>query len=202
MRKYRRFKELSKEQILTSSEQMALLSQPDKSSLIGRRDYAILKLFLSTGLRKAELLNLKIKDFKCEDKQHYLIVHSKGGTIDEQDIMNPQVIEAIRKYLKMSGHEQSPEDPLFKPSPKSSQSKDGHLHRRSIDSMLKKYAREAEIQKNVTAHMLRHTFGSMIYSACKNIATTQRLMRHRSLSSTMIYLHSDRQDGKKALTKI
>lgn len=202
MRKYRKFKELSRDKMLTPDEQAALSSAPDKSSLLGKRDYAIIKLFLNTGLRKAELLSLKVGDLKSEGGRYWLIVKSKGGTIDEQDLTSERAIESIKRYLTMAGHGDKLDEPLFKPIPKNHMSKGGYLSRRSIDKMLKKYAKDAGIQKNITAHILRHTFGSEVYANCKDLALTQRIMRHRSLNSTMIYLHSNKDRARKVLNSL
>jgi site-specific recombinase XerD len=199
---YKKVNEISRDKFLTPDECARLCSAPKKNSLIGVRDYAILKTFLNCGLRKAELIKLKVEDFCRQGENYWLVVQSKGGTVDEQDIMNNRVIDSIMKYLKMAGHGDQPKAPLFKPVKNRGRRKDGSLHRRSIDFMIKKYAKEAEIDKNVTAHTLRHTFGTELQTLQGDIKVTQKAMRHRQLNSTMRYLHTDRNRVKKGLEKM
>ena len=199
---YKKAKEISRDKFLTPDECARLCSAPKKNSLIGVRDYAILKVFLNCGLRKAELINLRVKDFARQGENYWLVVHSKGGTIDEQDIMNDRTILSIQKYLKMAGHADQPDEPLFQTSKKRAKKKNRIMNRRSIDYLVKKYIKEAQVGKKVTAHTLRHTFGTELQALTGDIKTTQKAMRHRSLNSTMIYLHTDRDRVKRGLSKM
>ncbi len=199
---YKKSKEISRDKFLTPNECADLCSAPKKNSLIGVRDYAILKVFLNCGLRKAELIKLKVKDFCRQGENYWLVVHSKGGTIEEQDIMNDRTIISIQKYLKMAGHADQPDEPLFQPLKNRVRTKSKELNRLSIDYLVKKYAKEAGIGKIVTPHILRHTFGTELQALTGDIKTTQKAMRHRSLNSTMIYLHTDRDRVKRGLSKM
>jgi len=199
---YKKLKEISRDRFLTPDECARLCSAPKKSSLIGIRDYAILKVFLNCGLRKSELIKLKVKDFCRQGDNYWLVVHSKGGTVDEQDIMNDRTITAIQKYLKTAGHADQPEQYLFQAVKGRVRSKDKILGRLSIDYLIKKYTKQAQIGKRVTAHMLRHTFGTELQALTGDIKTTQKAMRHRTLNSTMIYLHTDRDRVKRGLSKM
>lgn len=202
MSNYQPKKEISRESFLTPDECARLSSAPRKNSLLGIRDYAILKVFLNCGLRKMELLNLKVKDFCRQGENYWLVVHSKGGDIDEQDIMDYRTIEAVKKYLSKAGHNDQPEMPLFQPMKGRAKTESFKLSRRSIDYMVKKYARVAEITKNVHPHTLRHTFGTEFQAQTGDIKTTQKVMRHKSLNSTMIYLHTDRNRARRGLSKV
>jgi len=197
-----KLKELSRDKFLTPDECARLSSAPKMNSLLGIRDYAILKVFLNCGLRKNELIQLKVKDFRREGEDYWLVVHSKGGGLDEQDIMSYRTIEAIQKYLARSGHADKPEEPLFQPLPKRIKTESKKLSRRSIDHLIKKYARKAGITKNVHAHTLRHTFGTELQALTGDIKLTQKAMRHKNLNSTMIYLHVDRNRVKRGLSRL
>ena len=142
-----KIKELSRERFLTPDECARLCSGPRKNSLLGIRDYAILKVFLNCGLRKAELIDLKVKDFCHQGENYWFVVHSKGGDIDEQDIMNYNVIEAVHKYLSKAGHIGNAEDPLFQPIKGRVRTPEKKLSRRSVDFLIKKYARKAGIDR-------------------------------------------------------
>ena len=202
MKQFNTLKELSRDRFLTPNECARLCSGPNKASLLGLRDYAILKIFLNCGLRKQEIIDLKVKDFHQEGNNFWLIVHSKGGTIDEQDIMNDRTIGAIQKYLRKSGHAEDPEAPLFQPIKGKAKTESKKLNRRSVDFMLAKYVKKAGILKKVSPHTLRHTFGTEFQALTGDIKATQRAMRHRALTSTMIYLHTDRDRVKRGLAQM
>ncbi len=202
MARYQKRKELSRDKFLTPDECARLCSAPNKSSLLGVRDYAILKVFLNCGLRKNELLELKVKDFCRQGENYWFVVHSKGGTIDEQDIVNDSTIQAVQRYLQKAKHGDQPDAPLFQPIRKRAKTEALKLSRRSIDFMVKKYVRKAGITKKVTAHILRHTFGTEFQALTGDIKSTQAAMRHQSLNSTMIYLHTDRERVKRGLSRM
>ena len=202
MPEFQPLKELSRDKFLTPDECARLCSAPKRNSLLGIRDYAILKVFLNCGLRKMELVNLKVKDFHRQGESYWFVVHSKGGYIDEQDIMNWRTINAIQKYLTKAGHVQEPELPLFQPMKGRAKTESLKLSRRSIDHLVKKYARTAQINKNVHPHTLRHTFGTELQALTGDIKTTQKAMRHRALASTMIYLHTNRDRVKRGLSQL
>ena len=199
---YQSLKELSRDQFLNPTECARLCSCPNKKTLLGTRDYAILKVFLNCGLRKQELINLDVKDFCNEDNNYWLIVHGKGNTVDEQDLMNMHVIEAIKKYLAKAGHGDDPNAPLFQPLKGKNKLSTLRLNRRSVDFLIKKYSKQAQLTKSVHAHTLRHTFGTQLQSITKDVIIVQRAMRHRSLSSTMIYLHTARDTVKNSLAEL
>jgi len=197
-----KIKELSRDKFLTPDECAKLCSAPKQNKLLGIRDYAILKVFLNCGLRKTELINLKVSDFQEQNGTHWLIVHSKGGDIEEQDIMNQNTINAIWRYLKRAGHADKQDEPLFQPIGHKLETQSKKLNRRSIDFMIKKYTQNAKIYKNVHAHTLRHTFGTELQTIVGDIKVTQKAMRHKSLSSTLIYLHTNRQRVRKGLAQL
>ncbi len=202
MGNYQQVKELSRDKFLTPDECARLCSGPKKNSLLGIRDYAILKVFLNCGLRRVELIRLKVKDFCRQGENYWFIVHSKGGEVDEQDIMNPRTIDAVQKYLSKSGHGDQPDEPLFQPIPGRAKTPSKELCRTSIQRLVKKYTRSAGINKDVHVHTLRHTFGTELQSLQGDIKVTQKAMRHKNLNSTMIYLHTNRDRVKKGLAQL
>ncbi len=195
-------KELSRDKFLTPEECARLSSAPARNSLLGIRDYAIIKVFLNCGLRKSELLNLRVKDFRRQGENYWFVVHSKGGSIDEQDIMNYRTVEAVQKYLSRAGHGDQLEEPLFQPIGNKAKTESKKLSRRSIDYLVKKYARKAGITKNVHPHTLRHTFGTELQAMQGDVKVTQKAMRHKNLTSTMIYLHTNRERVRKGLERV
>ena len=86
-------------EFLTEDEAKALLRVPDRRSLQGKRDYALLLLMLSTGLRKAEVCGLKRESFGTYRNQAVVDVIGKGGKY-RRVALNPDVVEAVNDYRK------------------------------------------------------------------------------------------------------
>jgi len=183
---------LRQDSFLTPQEVKKLLKAIDRRYFLGVRDYAVIKTFLSCGLRKSELQNLRVEHYQKAPGYAWMIVKGKGGQELDQVFNSKTTIAAIDKYLKMSGHGNDGNAPLFQSIGKHKVSNGLILCRISIDYMLKKYARKAGMSKNIHCHMLRHTFGTEIYKATKDVITTQFAMRHKDGGSTLIYLHSDK----------
>ena len=193
---------LTQDKWLTELEVKKLLKQPDKRYLLGMRDFAILKIFLNCGLRKAELINLDVKDYHKEGISTWLSVHSKGGYVMDQPINDFSTNSAIKKYLKSGKHGDDPNAPLFQSLQGKGILSGQRTHRIVIEYLTNKYAIQAGIKKHVHAHMLRHTFGTHFFNATKDLVTTQKAMRHKSGNSTMIYLHSDKTQVLKGLKEL
>ena len=64
---------------------------------------------------------------------------------------------------------------------------------REVNRYLNGYAFRAKISKNVHAHILRHSFGTLFYKATQDLVKTQLALRHRDISSTMIYVHIEKE---------
>src|SRR5512139_2644344 len=99
-------------EFLTEEEAQAILRVPDRRRLQGKRDYAILLTLLTTGLRKAEICNLKAGDLKTYRNQPVIDVIGKGKKF-RRIPLNPVTLVAIKDYLKMSGIETDPAHPIF-----------------------------------------------------------------------------------------
>ncbi len=184
---------------LTKQEIRGLLAVQDRRALKGIRDFAILSTYIYTGLRRSELTKLNVDDFRHEEGKYWLSVQSKGGNRLNQPLEHEKTIAAIKKYLKFSKHGRDLNAPLFQSITRKNESTGRRLSRDAIEFALKRYAAQAGIKKNVHLHMLRHSFGSMVMAAARNLAVTQRAMRHKSSQSTLIYLHAEDSQVRDAL---
>ncbi|MBP6886200.1 MAG: tyrosine-type recombinase/integrase [Candidatus Pacebacteria bacterium] len=178
---------------LTKEECQALLRAPDQRTESGKRDYAILKLFLNTGLRKHELLNLKYKDIKLYNNQLCLEVRGKGGYSRRQPIGSKEVLAALKSYWMAAKLKPKEDDPIFY-----TLGKHGPWHKKqltsvAVDCIVRKYVDIALIKKRITPHSLRHTFCTLGLRQGIDLRTMQALMGHHSIGSTQIYLHTDDQ---------
>ena len=175
---------------LSKEECRAILQAPDRRKVDGQRDYAILKLFLNTGLRKHELLNLKFKDIQIYNHQLCLTVRGKGYS-RRQPIGSKEVLTAIKNYWVVAKIKPKEDDPLFYTLGKHGPWSKRPLTAVAVDGIVKKYAQLALIKKRITPHALRHTFCTLGLRQGIDLRTMQALMGHHSISSTQVYLHTD-----------
>ena len=99
-------------EFLTEEEADAILRVPDRRTLQGKRDYAILLTLLTTGLRKAEICSLKVEDLKTYRNQAVIDVIGKGKKF-RRIPLKAETLLAIKDYLKAAGNGTDPGHPLF-----------------------------------------------------------------------------------------
>lgn len=165
------------------------INQPE---IIQIRDRAILELFFSTGLRVSELSALKIEDINL--KKDEFTIRGKGSKLRVVFLSN-QAKYWIEKYLKMR-KDVAPF--LFirhdRASGKKAKEKEADsLTPRSIQRLIKKYAKTAGITKKVTPHTLRHSFATDLLLNGADIRSVQAMLGHSSITTTQIYTHITNQ---------
>ena len=102
---------------------------------------------------------------------------SRHRPLDEKCIL------ALRAYLEASG--MPPSGPLFRSS------RGQRLYPRAVQRMIKTYAKHAGITREVTPHILRHTFATTLLANGADIRIIQKILGHRSIATTQIYTHVD-----------
>ncbi len=179
-------------------EIVSLLAAPDRSTWHGQRDHALLLLAIQTGLRLAELTNLKVKDVQLAGDAH---VRCQGkGRKERRTPLNRQTVAVLKAWTRESGGE--PDDPLFPTRPGTCLSPD------AVESLVAEYARRAACDcpslrgKKVTPHVLRHTNAMQLLHAGVDIATIALWLGHERVQTTDIYLHADMSMNEKALARL
>ncbi len=177
---------------LTQDELQRLFNVQNITRRSGVRDRAILELLYSTGLRVSELTNLDKKDITSEvlNSREFSVIGKgrKARTVYLTDAS----VHWLKRYLALR---KDPFEPLFiRYSGKSMQQNDVkgeslRLTPRSVQRMIKKYALKAGIAKEVTPHVLRHTFATHILKNGADIRSVQELLGHSNVSTTQIYTH-------------
>ena len=180
-------------EFLVQEEAEALLKQPDRRTLQGKRDYCLLLTMLSTGLRKAELCNLKAKDIKTYRNRLVIDVTGKGKR-HRRIGLKSEVYGSISAYIKASGNGSS-EHHIFYTLGKHGRCIEQPLTHRAVDWLIGKYSKMALLRKRITPHTLRHTFATSLLDAGVDLKTVQELMGHSHIRTTERYLHSN--DDKK-----
>lgn len=153
------------------------------------RDKAILALMTTAGLRTIEVIRANVGDVRFERGKVFLYVAGKGHKdADEKVLLSRQAHKAIREYLKARGKVQN-SDPLFVST--SRRNKNARLETQSISRMVKKNLREIGLDSpRLTAHSLRHAVCTNLIFAGVELPKVQMVLRHRSLSTTMIYANA------------
>lgn len=178
-----------KKDYLTSSQCKNVLSGIDRSTLIGKRDYAIVSLVITGALRTIEVRRADIGDLRTLGDMTVLYLQGKGrDEKTEYSKIQPVVEKAIREYLKARG-ETDPKAPLFVSD--SNNSRGGRLSTRTISGICKSAMKDAGYDsERLTAHSLRHTGVTLALLNGASLQEAQEYARHSNISTTMIYNHA------------
>ena len=157
----------------------------------GPRDFAIIAVFLSTGIRVSELVGMDIKDINFS--KHSINVYRKGGNFD-MVYFSDSAEYYIKKYLEVRKsiyHPSDKEDAVFL-------NRDGkRISVRSVELMVKKYinASVPSEGKRITPHKLRSTYAeTMLKATGGDIEKVQKLLGHSSITSTTHYVNSGEEE--------
>jgi len=177
-----------KKDALTTRQIKAVLDAIATDSLQGLRDYAILALMVTCGLRTIEVARADIGDLRTAGDSAALYIQGKGQDEKSEYVKIPQPVEkAIRAYLNCRGKAEAGQ-PLF--ASLSNNSQGGRMTTRSISGIVKDRFTDAGYNSDrLTAHSLRHTAGTLNLLNGGTLEETQQLLRHSNINTTMIYLH-------------
>jgi len=147
------------------------------NSITNAKHKCIVSLLYSAGLRRGEILNLKISDIDSERMQ-IRVENAKGGK-DRYTILGKSVLNDLRTYFKLW----KPKTYLFEGQ------HGGKYSAKSVLNIVKRAASKAKIRKNVVPHMLRHSFATHLLEDGVNLRQIQLLLGHNSSKTTEIYTH-------------
>ena len=172
--------------ILTNDEVDKLLAQPDVTELKGLRDKAMLEVLYSTGLKVTELISLDMTDVNLRlGYIHCRGTASSKSKNDRMILLYPiaikfltQYIEKARRVFVVSSDEG---DSLFV------NTSGNRMTRQGFWKVLKGYAEDAKINKNITPIALRHSFAAHLIENGADLNDIKEILGHANLSSTMVY---------------
>lgn len=181
-------------EILTPKEVDLLLSQPSMKTYKGIRDRAMLELLYATGIRVSELISLKLSD-----------VNLGASYIHCQDLNRERIIpfgSMAKNILKVYVREARPamvdneaEEVLF------TNCNGTPMSRQGFWKLLKKYAKNAGIQTDITPHTLRHSFAAHLVANGADLRSVQEMLGHSDISTTQIYARMNNRRIKEVYSK-
>lgn len=167
--------------VLTEAEVEAVLAQPELGTAQGLRDRAMLETFYSTGMRRSELLGLKIFDLDTE--RGTVLVHGKGKK-DRMIPIGERALAWIRRYLDRARPELvvlPDEGVLFL-------TRFGEaFHPAPLTNLVRGYIDAAELGKSGSCHLFRHTMATVMLERGADIRFIQEMLGHAELGTTQIY---------------
>jgi len=178
-----------------------MLQVPNRKTLKGKRDYAILLLLFETALRRGEVTTITLKDYHPENRTIWII--GKGrGTQKEQITISEQLVRMINDYLtKRKEYEKLKEtSPLFATTDR--RTAGSKMSGEAIRRVVRDVARKAGINKPMSPHRLRHSAITIALDETNgDVRSVQKLSRHKKIDTLLIY-DDNRQDKQGEITDL
>ena len=178
-----------KKDYFTPAQVKAILQSIDRETTRGKRDFAIISLMVTTGLRDIELHRADVGDLRARGGSTVLYICGKGRA-EKADFVKvvPEVEAAIRDYLRSRGRPGAGQ-PLFASA--SNNSTGRRLSVRSISGTAKRCFISAGYDSDrLTAHSLRHTAVTLALLGGASLQEAQQFARHSNIGTTQIYAHN------------
>lgn len=155
------------------------------------RDVAVMELLFATGLRVAELCSLRFEDYNEEDNSFHII--GKGNRERFVYVETQQAQKTFSDYLVLRKSLDVDLPNIFLT----------RLHTpmrtQSVRNIVTKYAKRSGINKNITPHVFRHSFATLLIESGVDIKYIQDFLGHSTIATTQIYLHISDEQKKKVL---
>lgn len=166
-----------------------ILSIPDTTTFLGKRNALILELLYSTGVRVSELVNIKLNDIDLSEEK--ILILGKGNK-ERYVLFGSKAKEKILDYLK----EKTDNSPYLIVNRYGNKITDRGI-RKILDSIIL----EASLSYKISPHTLRHTFATHMLDSGADIEIVKELLGHESLSTTQIYTHVTSESLKRVYSK-
>ena len=168
-------------EILTAEEIRLLLKQPNEHTNKGVRDRAMLQMLCATGIRVSELVHCRVQDVNLD--LGYVTCAENGR--ERMIPLNPETRQILAVYME------SAREPLLKGNESEylfSNCSGTRMTRQGFWKILKGYAADAGIEKDITPHTLRHSFAMHMLQNGMDIRSVQKMMGHADISTTQMYV--------------
>jgi integrase/recombinase XerD len=178
-------------EFLTKEEQEQLINIFNVRYFNSHRNKIMIQLFLATGLRLSEMINLKWQDINLLTGQ-LKVVDGKGSK-DRILWLGENTLHLLQDWKQRQGEQLGKVVHVF------TNRTGKQLVDRDVREMVVNYAGKAGITKTISPHTLRHTFATDLLRDTKNIRLVQKALGHSDLSTTMIYTHIVDEEYEDAL---
>ena len=174
---------------LTSRQVKKVMETAKEESIIGLRDYAILAVMFTGGLRTIEVSRANIEDLTTAGDNTVLFLQGKGHEERTDYVkIEPEVEDALRAYLTARGVT-DPKEPLFTST--SNNSKGKRISTRTVSGIVKEALVNAGYNSEMlTAHTTRHTAVTLALMGGQKLEDVQQFARHKNIATTLIYAHN------------
>lgn len=179
--------------VLTAQEVELLLDQPKDIDLKGTRDKAMLEFAYATGMRVTEIISLNIEDVNLEEG--YVVC--KTGSKERNIPLGTMSLKALKEYVEEA------RPVLIRDENVSAlfvNINGQRLTRQGFWKIVKFYKEQAHITKDITPHVLRHSFATHLLQNGADLKAIQTMLGHSDISSTQVYMQFQ-NDGLKSVYK-
>jgi len=145
------------------------------------RDVAVIEVFFATGAIVYEISNIREDSINLNTGLIRLM--GKGGKERYVQISNTSILEVLKKYYDEN------EQAIKKSGYFFVNNRESRYTEQSIRLMLKKYTKQAGIERNITPHMFRHSFATYLIEEGVDVSCVQQILGHSSIKTTQIYIH-------------
>ncbi len=168
--------------ILSVSEVERIMRQPRSKRTIGLRDRAILELLYSTGIRRLELMRLRLEDLHLS--RGLIFVHEGKGRRDRYVPIGRRAIRWLRRYLRDSRTKlvRTNDEQIVFLSAQGRQ-----ISRDQLTWIVRKHIRNANLGKYGACHLFRHTMATLMHENGADIRVIQQILGHADIKTTQIY---------------
>ena len=180
--------------VLTSKEVELLLDQPKDVDLKGIRDKAMLEFAYATGMRVTEIISLNVEDVNLEEGY----VTCKTGSKQRVIPLGTMSLNALKEYVEEARGilvKNEKENALFV------NVNGGRLTRQGFWKIIKYYKEQAHITKDITPHVLRHSFATHLLQNGADLKAIQVMLGHSDISSTQVYMQFQEEGLKNVYKK-
>ncbi len=164
------------------NEMEQLFKAPDLKTPLGKRDRLILELLYASGMRVGELCSVKVSDI--DRKERKIIILGKGNK-ERVTYYGEYCEDALNDYLN-NGYPKLNKNNL---DYLLINNRGTHLTERGVRDILTRLIKKTSIDKNISPHMLRHTFATHLINEGASVLAVQKLLGHESIAATSIYTH-------------
>ncbi len=176
--------------VLDREQLQRLLDSIDRSTLVGKRDYAWLTLAGSSWCRVSALSKLRVRDYEHSGKCSFIRVEEKGGKVDKMPVHH-KAQEALDAYLEAAGLDGAKESPIFQSVTRDGALTGRALGRNKVWEMVRRRAKAAGLPENLCCHTFRGTGITLFLQAGGKLERAQVIAHHADSRTTKMYDHSD-----------